>query len=304
MIWTTTILTFVASTLAVLAAFYALSARAQPAADRLSRLWSPAAIRERLREGRRAGEQLSRALGKVGQLIPVSPQGMQRAERIMQRAGFRRPEVFWAYQGAKVLLPGMLLAAVYLTGFYRLNPVLVLVSAGFGGFLLPEIWLTRRVRLRQRKIQRGLADALDLLVVCVEAGLALDQAMLRVAQELFLVHPDLSEEMQIVNLEIRMGQSRPEALRNFATRTGVEDIQALVSILTQTDRFGTSVAQSLRVYSDNLRTKRRQRAEELAAKATVKMIPILVLFIFPALFVVILGPAVINLIRQLLPALK
>jgi tight adherence protein C len=145
-----------------------------------------------------------------------------------------------------------------------------------------------------------LPDALDLLVICVEAGLGLDQALLRVAQELKHVHPELSDELQLVNFEMRLGKTRIEALRALSERTGVDDIKALVAMLVQTERFGTSVAQSLRVHSDTLRTKRRQRAEERAAKAPVKMVPVLVFFIFPALLVVILGPAVITLSRQLI----
>ena len=138
---------------------------------------------------------------------------------------------------------------------------------------------------------------------CVEAGLGLDQALLRVAQELNVAHPELSEELQLVNLEMRLGKTRLDAMRELARRTGLDDIKALVSMLIQTDRFGTSVAQSLRVHSDDLRMKRRQRAEEMAAKTTVKMVPALVFFIFPALMVVILGPAIIAIMRQLMPNL-
>ena len=133
----------------------------------------------------------------------------------------------------------------------------------------------------------------------MEAGLALDQALLRVSQELRIVHPELCEELSIVNAEMRLGKTRLEALRDLATRTGVEDLKSLVAMLIQTERFGTSVAQSLRIHSDTLRTKRRQRAEEAAAKVAVKMVPVLVFLIFPALYVVILGPAVITLVRQL-----
>jgi tight adherence protein C len=141
-------------------------------------------------------------------------------------------------------------------------------------------------------------------VICVEVGLGMDQAILRVAEELQIVHPELSDEFKIVNLEMRVGKTRIEALRELARRTGIEDLKTLVAMLIQTERFGTSIAQSLRVHSDELRTKRRQRAEELSAKTTVKMVGPLVFFIFPALMVVLLGPAVISLVRQLLPALK
>jgi tight adherence protein C len=166
------------------------------------------------------------------------------------------------------------------------------------GFLLPEIWILVRVNGRQARLRRGLPDALDLLVICVEAGLGLDQALLRVTQELKVVHPELSDELQLVNMEMRVGKSRIDALRELARRTGVEDVKALVAMLAQTERFGTSIASSLRVHSDDLRTRRRQRAEEMSAKTSVKMVPVLVLFIFPALMVVILGPAILILLRQ------
>jgi tight adherence protein C len=172
------------------------------------------------------------------------------------------------------------------------------------GYLFPDMFLTWRVNARQAKIRRGLPDGLDLLVICVESGLGLDQALMKVSQELRITHHELSEELQLVNLEMRIGKTRIEALRELARRTGLEDIKSLVAMLVQTDRFGTSVAQSLRVYSDDLRTKRRQRAEEMSAKTTVKMVPPLIFFIFPALMVVILGPAVISLMRQLMPALQ
>jgi tight adherence protein C len=155
------------------------------------------------------------------------------------------------------------------------------------------------IRERQRRIRVGLADALDLTVICVEAGLSLDQAMARVGQDLRYAHQDLSDEFYLVNLEMRAGKPRPEALRNLADRTGVDDLRALVGVLIQTDRFGTSVAQALRVHSDALRTERRQRAEEQAAKTTIKMIPALVVFVLPSMFFVTLGPAVIGLLHTL-----
>ena len=141
-------------------------------------------------------------------------------------------------------------------------------------------------------------------MICVEVGLGLDQALLRVAQELRVVHPDLSDELHIVNLEMRVGKTRIDALRELARRTNLDDIRNLVAMLIQTERFGTSIAQSLRVHSDELRTKRRQRAEERSAKTSVKMVAPLVLFIFPALMVVVLGPAIITLMRQMGPAFK
>jgi tight adherence protein C len=166
------------------------------------------------------------------------------------------------------------------------------------------MFLGWRVNARQHRLRRGLPDGLDLLVICVESGLGLDQALMKVTQELRIAHHELSEELQLVNLEMRIGKTRLEALRELGRRTGLEDIKSMVAMLVQTDRFGTSVAQSLRVFSDDLRVKRRQRAEEMSAKTSVKMVPPLVFFIFPALMVVILGPALLTLMRQLMPALQ
>jgi tight adherence protein C len=145
---------------------------------------------------------------------------------------------------------------------------------------------------------------MDLMVICVEVGLGLDQALMKVAEELAIVHPELSMELQMVNLEMRVGKTRVDALRELSDRTGLEDIKALVAILVQTDRFGTSIVQSLRIFSDELRMKRRQRAEEMSAKVSVKMVPPLVFLIFPSLMAVVLGPAIITIMRVLLPGLK
>lgn len=303
MIWAATGITFVATVVVLMAVVYAFSAGGPSIAGRLTRIWHPQAVTQEVRFKEKQKERVQRVLTDVGKLLPVSIKGASHTQRLMVRAGYRRPEAVMAMRGAKVLFPIGLLSLVYFTGFYKQNPAFVLAFAALLGFLLPEFWLTWRVRRRQHRIRLALADALDLLVVCVEAGLGLDQAIQRVSQELRIAHPELSEELQLVNLEMRVGKTRIEALRELALRTGVDDIKSLVAMLIQTDRFGTSVAQSLRVHSDNLRTKRRQRAEELAAKAPVKMVPVLVFFIFPALMVVILGPAVISLIRQLLPML-
>jgi tight adherence protein C len=160
---------------------------------------------------------------------------------------------------------------------------------------LPDLWLMLRTSSRKTRIFEALPDALDLMVVCVEAGMGLDAAVTQVGEELKLTHRDLSEEFKLLNLELRAGKSREAALRNLAVRTGVEEVNSLVTLLVQTDRFGTSVAQALRVYSDSFRTKRFQKAEELAAKLPVKLVFPVVLFIFPSLFIIILGPAAISI---------
>lgn len=305
MILFVTIFTFLTTVLVVVVAAYGISYSAVPQAmsNRLTRLWNPPqAAPPRLREKHK--EKLRQALADVGKIIPVSTRNISRTQRLLFRAGFRKPEAVVTFQGAKVVLPAALGVLAYVSGVFTLNPMAATATVLIAGYLLPDMWLTWRVRRRQHRIRLGLADALDLLLVCVEAGLGLDQAILRVGQELRVAHRELSEEMQLVNMEMRVGKPRLEALRELAERTGVDDIKALVAMLIQTDRFGTSIAQSLRVHSDNLRTKRRQRAEEAAAKTPVKMVPVLVFFIFPALFVVILGPAVISVVRQLLPLLK
>jgi tight adherence protein C len=181
--------------------------------------------------------------------------------------------------------------------------MLAMGGVGFG-YIFPGMVLARLAKKRAHKIRLSLADALDLLVVSVEAGLGLDQALTRVGQELAFAYPDLSDELRLVNLELRAGKARSDALRNLAERTGVEDLNSLVTMLIQTDKFGTSVAQALRVYSDTLRTKRRQRAEEAAAKTGVKMVFPLVLCIFPAIWVVTIGPAAIKFITVLLPTFE
>jgi tight adherence protein C len=167
------------------------------------------------------------------------------------------------------------------------------------GWIFPPFYLRSRVKSRQKAIVRALPDALDMMVVCVEAGLALNQALLRVSEEIVHISPLMGEQLALVNLEIRAGTAREEALRNLGERTGVSDVRSLVTMLIQTDRFGTSIATALRVHADTMRTKRRQRAEEAAAKTTIKLVFPLVLFIFPAMFVVILGAAVIQIYEAL-----
>jgi tight adherence protein C len=296
--------TFVATVLVILAMVYAFSSENLVVAKRLARLWVPSSVEPRTDFRARQKQKMQQVLGDVGKLTSPSTKKLSSARRLMVRAGYRRPEAAMAMQGVKVLLPVGLLALVYFTGIYRQNPFFILGFAAVAGYLVPEFWLSSRIRRRQHRIRLSLPDALDLLVVCVEAGLALDQALLRVAQELRIAHPELCDELDLVSAEIRVGKSRVDALRELAARTGVDDVKALVAMLVQTDRFGTSIARSLRVHSDALRTKRRQRAEEKAAKTTVKMVPPLVFGIFPALYVVILGPAIITVVRQFFPALQ
>lgn len=306
MLWAVTTITFLATVAVLAALFYALAPGEKGIAKRFSRLIQPP--QQQVRETSFAKKQKERVrdgLAAVGSLVSSAPTlAGSKAELPMIRAGYRSSSATMAMQGLKVLMPVAFVALVFATGMYHLNVLFVPLFAAIVGYLLPELWLMWRVQARQHRLRVALPDALDMLVICVEAGLGLDQALMRVAQELRITHPQLSEELQLVNMEMRVGKTRLEAMRELARRTGVEDIKALVAMLIQTERFGTSIAQSLRVHSDDLRMKRRQRAEEMSAKTTVKMVPPLVFFIFPALMVVILGPAVITLMRQFLPALN
>jgi len=229
---------------------------------------------------------------------PASEMGKLRARLVA--AGYRRPEALAVFIGGRLGLAVVAFALVALPVFGRPNVLLALGAAAMG-YLLPGMGLGRMARKRQHRIRLSLPDALDLLVVSVEAGLGLDQAIQRVGEELDFAHKDLSEELRLVNLELRAGTARADALHNLAIRTGVEDLSSLVAMLVQTDKFGTSVAQSLRVHSDTLRTKRRQRAEEAAAKTGVKMVFPLVFCIFPAIWVVTIGPAAIKFVQVLFP---
>ena len=300
MLWTITVLTFLTTLGIVGALFYAFVPGKVKIAGRLSRLLSPDVPVEETEFSAKQKERVQNTLASIGKLVSSSKSQSSKTQLLMVRAGYRSSEAVWAMRGVKVLMPVILVALVFFTGLFLLSPLLIFGAALLLGYLLPDIWLTWRIRARQHRLRLALPDGLDLLVICVEAGLGLDQALARVSQELRFAHPELSEELQVVNLEMRVGKTRLEALRELSQRTGLDDIKALVAMLIQTDRFGTSVAQALRVHSDELRMKRRQRAEEMAAKTTVKMVPVLVFFIFPALMVVILGPAVIAIMRQFL----
>ena len=244
-------------------------------------------------------ERIEQALDPLSKAIPLSPADVSRTRGWLIQAGYRDASHVNYYLGARVLMAAVGFGVVALLSGFNNVPLLIGITGL--GFILPRFILKRMIKDRQQRIRLGLPDALDLTVICVEAGLALDQALQRVGQDLHHAHPDLSDEFHLVNLEMRAGKPRAEALRNLVDRTGVDDIRSLVGTLIQTDRFGTSVAQALRVHSDSLRTERRQRAEEQAAKTTIKMVPPLVIFVLPSIIFVTIGPAVIELIRQLAP---
>jgi len=248
-------------------------------------------------------EQLREVIRMLGERVQRGGLDVEGWARRLVQAGYWSPEAPKLFLGSRVALSALSaltgLVSASLLGA-RLFPTLVLaVWLGLLGWLMPSWYVLRRRYLRRMEIQSALADALDLLVACVEAGMGLNQAMARVADELRNVSESLAEELAMVNLEIRAGTPRPEALRRLAERTGSEDVEEMVSMLIQTERFGTSIGRALRVQASTLRQKRRQRAEEAAAKTTVKLVFPLVIFIFPALFVVVLGPAVLQVVEAL-----
>ena len=235
-------------------------------------------------------------VGQFERLMPKSQKEVSIIRLRLTRAGYRNASATKIFYGTKVLLPVGLCAAALLSGLGQGSFFIYIAALGLG-FLIPDFWLGHLIKKRQGKLRRGLPDVLDLLVICIEAGLSLDQAVMRSSQELAMAHPDLCDELGIVVLEQRAGRPRTEAWKNLSNRTDVDVIRSLVSVLVQSEAFGTSVAKTLRTHADTLRSQRVQKIEEQAAKTTVKLIFPLVLFIFPALFVVVLGPAVITMME-------
>jgi tight adherence protein C len=240
--------------------------------------------------------ELDPRLARANRLLPKSPKDMSRLQKKMARVGYRSPMAPVVYTICELGLPALvLILCVYFLGSTR--GLLMGALAAILAYMLPGFWLSRQAEKRKKLIANGLPDALDLLIVCVEAGMGLDQAITKAAEELVVSHPALAEELGIITTEIRAGKARIEAFKNFAGRTQVEDVRQLVNMLVQTDRFGTSISQALRTQAEVSRTKRRQRAEERAQKLGVKLIFPLVFCLFPAMFVVTIGPAVIKFVR-------
>lgn len=251
--------------------------------------------------------KLSSPIAKL--LLPAEGWEESKLRIRFMNAGYRTSSAPVLYFAAKalltVVLPGLLMlyAGAAKTQFTPNTFVIMLVVLAALGYFLPNAILAHKIQLRKREIFESFPDAIDLMTVCVEAGLGLDAALARVGEEMHLTSPTLAEELHLVNLELRAGSTRERALRNLALRTGVDEVDMLVAMLVQADRFGTSVADSLRVHSDSLRTKRRQRAEEAAAKIPVKLLFPLIFCIFPSMLLVLLGPAFISIYRVLLPTL-
>jgi len=241
-------------------------------------------------------------LSRVSRILPTSPKEMSRIRRRLARAGFTSPSAPVIYAALEVALPVIAGASAFAV-FGGSRGIMVGSLMAIAAYLVPGLIVGRIVTRRQMQIRNGLPDALDLVIVCVEAGLSLDQAVLKASEELALSHAALADELQQLTNEIRAGKPRMEAFRNFADRTKVDDVRALVAMLIQTDRFGTSIAQALRTHADTGRSVRRQRAEERAAKLGVKLVFPLVFCLFPAMYVVMLGPGAIRIIRVLIQGL-
>ena len=235
----------------------------------------------------------------INRLVPTSATDAKKLEKQLMQAGFRSPHATAIYRSLQLVSMLVLPAAMVVLWMFMTRPLstvfMAVLFAFAAGFILPRFILNRMIASRKLRITWGLADALDLMVITMEAGLGLNAAMLKVCEELKDVHPDISKEFELANLEIRVGRERSEALRNLAERTGVEDLNSLVGMLIQADRFGTSIARAVRVYSDSLRTKRRQRAEQAAQKAAFKLLLPLGALLFPTMFIIILGPALLNI---------
>jgi len=256
-------------------------------------------VHRRQRQANR--EQLEVWLQNFGERVASGRKDLFETRQKLVRAGYRSQDAVPIYYSMRVLslVVGAIVIVSMVPSLQGSNLIIWVVAGGAVFWMLPAGFLRRKIRLRQKEMQIALPDALDMLVICVEAGLGLNQALVRISEEVETMSPVLSEELQIVNLEMRAGTPREDALRNLGERTDLPDLRSLATMLIQTDRFGTSIAQALRVHSDTLRTKRRQRAEEAAAKTTIKMVPPLVFFIFPAIFVVVLGPAMLHLMNEL-----
>lgn len=308
------IVVFLAITLGILALYWLIERQRQTLSQRLKELTAPSGTSDRP-WFRSIGDRFGGALGRLTTrervkeeiVAMVTTADLAGTRMMLSQAGFRHRRAYPVFFWSRCILPLVLVFVVGSVGKARglADPKIffLVVLAGVFGFLMPLAFVQWRVRKRQAEITDGLPDALDLLVVCVEAGLGLNAAFVKISEEFHLSSPVISEEFAIVNREMIAGKPRQEALRALSDRTGVEEVKSLVAMLIQTEKLGTSLAQSLRVHSDSLRTKRTQRAEEAAAKTTIKLVFPLVFLLFPALFVVILGPGFIQIAKVLFPTL-
>jgi tight adherence protein C len=243
------------------------------------------------------GARIETLIKPFQKVVPRTKSDVSTVEKRLIRAGYRDKSFVNIFYSSKVLVPGLLCILATATGVWAYAPFFVYALAGGLGFLVPDFWLSNRISARQLRLRLGLPEALDLIVICVEAGLSIDKATMRTSEELRISQPAIADELNLVYLEQRAGRPRAEAWKHVGERTGVDTISSLASILIQADKFGTSVGKTLRAHSETLRTRRRQDAEEQAAKTTVKLVFPLVLFVFPSLFVVTLGPSMIIMLE-------
>jgi len=298
---------FLALVLAITAVGYAQYVRPTRMLEQLEN-HSSGAISESEGAGSRSpGKLAADFLATLGGLLPSSPEETSMKKKELTAAGFRSDSAVYVIVGIQLLATAVLVIVGFLLRDHAPNPMLRLIMPAFFGlvgYMGPGIVLGRLTSRRQEQLRYALADALDMLVVCSEAGCALDQAILNVSREFKMVHKALSEEFSLVNMEIMTGASRADALRNLASRTGEEELKKLVAILIQTDKFGTSIADALRTQADFMRVKRRQSAEERAGKVGVKLIFPIFFFCMPSLIVVVMGPALLELMKNFLPSLN
>jgi tight adherence protein C len=292
------IITFTAVFMAVMAASALMGFTADPVEQRIQSMSKP---QQKTMGTQRRNDPFKKVMAKFGQSVaPKKEKEISETKQRLQQAGLYHESAFHVYWGMRIALTVMLplVSILLLTLFAVKLPVLWvgIFTAGFG-FMAADIFLWWKKKQRHEQIFRGLPDALDLLVVCLEAGLGLDAALQKVSEEFHISNPVLSGELKMTCTSIRLGQARNEALHDFGERTNVMDVKTLVAVLVQADRFGTSSAEALRVHAQDMRTRRRQRAEEMAAKTTVKLIFPLVVFIFPSIFVVLGGPAAIRIME-------
>ncbi|HEV3021159.1 MAG TPA: type II secretion system F family protein [Pirellulales bacterium] len=289
-----------------------LAAGKSRAVERLDEFKNPALRRRKVEEATtvvKKADAMSRVLAKASPLArPLAPKNAKEAGKLKTRlviGGFRGENAPSVFLGLKLigLIAGLLIGGVTIAAVSEFNRDTLMKGGAFAGvmFYLPDIVLWFIASKRKENIFLGLPDALDLLVVCVEAGLGLDQAMRKVSEEMKRTYRVIADEFALANFQLQIGRARAEVLHELGTRGGVDDLRSLAAILVQADKFGSSIAQALRVQSDAMRTRRRQLAEEKAAKTAVKMIFPLVIFIFPGIFVVLVGPAAITMVRQMFP---
>ena len=289
------ILTFTGLSLAVMSVYWFFARPASTMNAQLERIDPSLA----LVENNPLTVMTERVAAPLNRIVPISAVEALKLQKQMLQAGYRSPEAATAFRAIQITLlvafPCFVMTVCLLLNVRAVNVAIFSLLAAAFGFYLPRYFIRKKTVARQQRITWGLADAMDLMVVAVEAGLGLNAALNRVAEELKVLHPDMHTEMELVNLEIRVGRSREEALRNLAERTGVEDIRSFVALLIQADRYGSSIAKAVRIFAESLRTKRRQRAEQISQKAALKLMFPLTCFLFPVIILVVLGPALLNL---------